>query len=380
MAGIIDFAAIKDIFANGAVSLSASSGSDAVVTERDGYSMGGSVPATIVANWIPGLSTTKLSLAIAACSALLHHPKLNAYFDPELKRTAAAPAKTNQDATELLKCTTAEFTEAQRIGLILAVASKVNWWKIGHHTGQGALVGYLVKAAKILDVQITTKEDIAAVWRLGHWFDTRRVLHALGVPEIAATDRQGNIVPFAPIEPANVVFEVGPEVSRRIASNPAGTAKLADCVAAIDAVKVIPAVNLIESVNLGDLPKWRSSLHDVANHPARFHVGSKYLTGREQVIVPTPPEFVFVWLKSVLEATGASATLLEAQCFKNVGVNIGVIKAIKALSETSTGARPDKILTLAHFTDGAEPVAVAGADKGKEKEGQPSSPSADQKK
>lgn len=354
----MDFGAVKDIFANGKVNLSASATADAVVASRDGYTEANAANQTYANNFPAGLSNKALQIVIAAGASLIHNDKCRPFFDATMKKQAAAVVIAPDALAAMVPASLELLAAAQQQAIILAVATKVNWFKIGHHTGQGGLVGFVQKTCKVLNIQVTTKEDIEAVWRLGHWFDTRRILNACGVPGLAFRNAAGNLVPIQPLAPAANPIEMGPEISRRIASNPAGTAKLSDCLAAIDAVKVIPAVNLIESVNLVDLKKWRETADAIAANPAAFHTGAKYLTGQDPIAVPVPPDFVFVWLKSVLEATGASATLLEAQCFKAVDVNPGIIKAIKALTEGAAGAKAETIKTLAHYTDGAAPVKV----------------------
>lgn len=371
----MDFNNVTSIYANGPVNISAAASADKFIAAKDGIKKANNISSTFAVNYAKECSTPRLAGIIGAGAALVFDKTASKYFDQSAIIKYAGAALTPEALAAVAPKSAEEFADMQRAAVTLVAATKVNYFKMAHHTGQGVFTGYAAKAAKVLDVAVTTEADISAVWRLGHWFDTRRVLSCCGVKGIRAVAAAANNNKGANGDDENnedeegaddddaiaPLFEVSPEVAKRISTNPAGTAPLFDCLAAIEAIKVVPVINMIESAALSDYAIWKAAAEEVLKNPAHYHTGAKYLTGRAPKTVPTPPEYVFVWLKSVLEVTGACATLLDSAAFKNVNVNVGVVKSIKAAEENATGARPDSIKTLSHYVAGAAPVKVAGA-------------------
>ncbi|XP_011701117.1 PREDICTED: uncharacterized protein LOC105457888 isoform X2 [Wasmannia auropunctata] len=131
-------------------------------------------------------------------------------------------------------------------GLTIAVATKVNYWLINHHIGQGTVAGYVKKVMDIFfDGMQVSDQMITAVHSLGHFTSTLGVLSAVGMKNIR------NSVAITHVEGALVSLA---DIKLRFESLPAGTG--------VDDFK--------------NLPKIRKN---ILENPARYHIEASYLTG-----------------------------------------------------------------------------------------------------
>lgn len=188
-------------------------------------------------------------------------------------------------------------------GLNLLVATKVNWWQMNHHVGQGSLMGYAKKmvVAKFGEAAGKDRDVYNCVWKLGHWASTRGVLASLGVKEVGSKLRE-----FP--EPAD-------DVKIRIRGFPAGTAKVGFCFA----VSIRIYMGMFYRI-VGYLPNQMSIIElasMIYKHPARFHVGASHLipgSGRQDCSVA---EEDIRFASAYIHALGKGSSLSGSQaCMK----------------------------------------------------------------
>lgn len=96
-------------------------------------------------------------------------------------------------------------------------ATKVNFYMRNHHVGlsRTEASGYVEKVLKSLGLG-DASGAVEATWRLGHYMDTRRALCTMGF-----TGLVNNTLPFA-----HLAINLTDDFKLRVASNPAGTAKI----------------------------------------------------------------------------------------------------------------------------------------------------------
>jgi len=178
-----------------------------------------------------------------------------------------------------------DFMTAQIVATIIA-AVKITWWKINHHVGMvpNAIQGYAGKVIATIDelARADRTEIRSVIWQLGKHCSTIHLLSQLGVPDLLPQfdDQGAPIGNDAPLRAFEV--RVAEDARVRIASNPAGTAKVCTYLAVAKYVSksvyafVCPYIDgYYEACGVED---------DIRRHPAYYHMGSHFLTGRAQVV------------------------------------------------------------------------------------------------
>lgn len=170
-----------------------------------------------------------------------------------------------------------EITHAHIINAAtIILATKLNFFSSNHHTGQGRLSGFAKKAAvNLLNLsENETIEICSYIHSAGHWADSRAVFFDLSIN--GAID----VVRFHRTTVSRV--SVSRDIEIRTVSYPAGTAKLAFCVAA--------GRRLVNS-RLAPYIPWINHLNEIvaaANlvkaNPLRYHIGSAYLTNNPRIL------------------------------------------------------------------------------------------------
>ncbi|XP_011701116.1 PREDICTED: uncharacterized protein LOC105457888 isoform X1 [Wasmannia auropunctata] len=154
-------------------------------------------------------------------------------------------------------------------GLTIAVATKVNYWLINHHIGQGTVAGYVKKVMDIFfDGMQVSDQMITAVHSLGHFTSTLGVLSAVGMKNIR------NSVAITHVEGALVSLA---DIKLRFESLPAGTGRLK--IAYESAKRLMRSFYAQYCPGVDDfknLPKIRKN---ILENPARYHIEASYLTG-----------------------------------------------------------------------------------------------------
>ena len=173
----------------------------------------------------------------------------------------------------------------------------------------------------------------SVMWRIGHLFDTKVVLGALGVPNVTA-DAQAVRVAQTMLKPTD-------DVTKRIRAKPAGAARLADCDTAI---KILASSDIATYLKLPiDAKRIHNEHRAVLANPARYHPGAFYLTGEERIDAYEPSPETLVYLGVFLAVTRPSSTLKGAACFKDItdGYDRELAANIRAVVQGTRKARED---------------------------------------
>lgn len=153
----------------------------------------------------------------------------------------------------------------------MIAATKVNWWKENHHTGQGAGSGkYVTKAFSKVVGTVFSPQWKSVIHRLGHWCSTRKVLDVLGIADI---------LEVSPLYDVGKGLKASEDVKLRIQSSPAGTGRLSILFAISKQMLQSPAFFMCPGKE--DYLPIRGEYIVMMNSPAAHHVGGKYLTGRK---------------------------------------------------------------------------------------------------
>lgn len=159
--------------------------------------------------------------------------------------------------------------------LTVMLGTKINWWLMNHHTGQGVVVGYAKKVGmvsyELKEEEIQDSGYTKFAHTVGHWCSTKFVLRELGIQHIVAYDR-----PAAAIQ-----FKATEDLKLRLTSPPAGTHKHTVAVAAVKRL-ILHCVRGYCTV-LPEMPGIISNFNRMMRAPARHHIGAKYLTGQDRI-------------------------------------------------------------------------------------------------
>jgi len=373
---------IRSIFANGSVEVSLSLGYEDYLGERDGAILGATASDTFEANHAYICSCTKQrvddrvvqALAMAAVLATndVFAPKDNATRYPAAPKDDGAAAAAAGGPAVAIKDFDGHRSVRDAIALI--AATKVNWFKCNHHTGGRVATGFALKALRLVGgADYAVSEEItSALWRAGHWFDTRCWLVALGVEDIVADAGAARALAYR--------ISADEAVAKRIRSAPAGTA--AFC-ALFQGLRVIVDHPIAAHANAPALPAyadWAALYDDIVAHPALYHIGAMYLTGKERRVPVSMSAPVIGYIYTCLKYMNPAATILKAAAFNGYSEDKSTLLALKAAGKfksqerTAIGALAwsSKAITatdvakasIAGFNAGSTAIAAAGATAG----------------
>lgn len=227
---------------------------------------------------------------------------------------------------------------------LVVFASKVNFYQTNHHTGRSRkeLQGYMAKIFEIMQLQNPTEDDISAIWMLCHYFDTKRALRALGMSQSVTDDWGSRMAICNP----TVVFDdsetgefatPGHDVKLRALSHPAGTAQYFDCYNVLKSLQVTSHSAIVMPVAWKPFYYLEAVLKDVESNPARYHMGAKYLTGVDRIILKQIPDTMkglvgaccatFLKGSSIAKASSLSKYIADAATVASMsGITAGVSK------------------------------------------------------
>lgn len=155
------------------------------------------------------------------------------------------------------------------------ISTKLSFYNTNHHVGVGTMNSF-VKKTLIAMIQLNDNELAEAypiVHMIGHWASTHHVLKDLGISNVLDKPR------FHPYTVSRM--NITRDISLRISSFPAGTGKLAFCVAACKRLlssRIAPYVRFVQ--NLGEIA---DAAIEVKRGGVRYHVGSAFLSGTKRV-------------------------------------------------------------------------------------------------
>lgn len=155
----------------------------------------------------------------------------------------------------------------------VAVATKANFWLMNHHTGQGAVAGYVKKVLEVFYKDRVTDQLVSAAHNLGHYTST------LGVLDIAGIDGVRRSIPFIYTEGAKLALSQ--DAKLRFSSMPAGTHR---CGIAFEAAKrLVRSVYAQYCPGIQDMTTIPPIKERIMQHPVGYHIGASYLTGNPRV-------------------------------------------------------------------------------------------------
>lgn len=153
--------------------------------------------------------------------------------------------------------------------ITIAVATKANYWLMNHHTGQGAVAGYVKKVLDLFYRDNVTEQMVSAAHTLGHFASTLGILSMAGIR---------NIRPSVPITQAEGSgLKLSADAKLRFSSMPAGTHK---CGVAFEAARrLVRSVYAQYCPNVEEFVQIPQIKGEIMKNPAAYHIGASYLTG-----------------------------------------------------------------------------------------------------
>jgi hypothetical protein len=149
---------------------------------------------------------------------------------------------------------------------------------------------------------------------MSHWLSTLITFRSWGVPEIRPTVK---VAAFP---------KASRDIEMRMQGAPAGTAKLFLTIAVLKRIansaykKLMPVVNELDAIV--------AELKLVKKHPARFHVGSFYLTKRPQRPVQSVSEDLLQVAAAVVHGAFPNSTLAKSPVFPGPDETEGMYERI----------------------------------------------------
>lgn len=193
----------------------------------------------------------------------------------------------------------------------VAVATKVNFWLMNHHTGQHAVSGYIKKVLDMFYPGRVTDQVVSAAHNLGRFASTLYVLHVADIANLRQT------TPVTSVQGAT--FTLADDVKLRFKSMPAGTNRLAvSFEAAKRLVRNVYAKFCPRIEEFGALPERRNL---VLAEPARYHLRALYLTGSPRTnYADTDMESYMGRLGTFINVLCKNSTLAKSSYFQTARV------------------------------------------------------------
>lgn len=242
---------------------------------------------------------------------------------------------------------------------LLCAASKVNMWMINHHVGVGGAVGFAAKALGLCLTEAATRDDVRAMWTLGHWNSTFGWWSAFGIEELR--------------DPKNGVFNPAcfPTVTRdiaiRVSAGPAGTAGILTYRAILNM-----AIRSIFSFNLPPSPDYAALMSvDPVCERARCHDGSLYFTGNPKEELALISEETKIALSAFVHAVAPGGSLAKAKVIHPIaavrGTDVfvkihGIVQAMRTAGSDARNLARMKL--MAGISASGDPMAGAIAAAG----------------
>lgn len=153
----------------------------------------------------------------------------------------------------------------------LMIATKVNWWEMNHHTGQGTLQGYTAEfAANVLKVEYAYAAAYTTMINTcGRWCSTKIVMRLLGKDKVLQVPNFKS--------PKMDIIVPSDDVKIRIKRAPAGCRRHAIAYAGMNKLINHPVgrfTDIYESAK-----EICATYNSIAEAPETYHFRSAYLTG-----------------------------------------------------------------------------------------------------
>uniref|UniRef100_A0AAU7BNV5 Nucleocapsid protein n=1 Tax=Obscuromonas Qin-like virus TaxID=3157911 RepID=A0AAU7BNV5_9VIRU len=215
-----------------------------------------------------------------------------------------------ENAIEIFNSTAREHQDDSTFAsncLLLLYSTKINWWQMNHHTGTSyeKAAGFCQRAMNQFNTSLgitgTSGADVHTVWICGHWMDTKGFLGSMGISGVPRSDENHQL--FAPADRS---------IRLRLNSNPAGTAAFADCLAIYKAIKGTLLETLLQEDQIAEIKHALECEREMCENAALYHVGAKFLTGKDPLTVPRLSESVENVLVSILQIAMPNSTLRKS--------------------------------------------------------------------
>lgn len=329
------------IYDNGGVTVGLVAGNDAFSITKEGvYRSNEGTADCTVKTFGDTLNKLTPNMRVICHAAVLFCLKLSNEAAHALTKDVMSKEKAavSMAAKDFMKGSTISPQEAMRLAVSLIIATKVNWWMTNHHTGVPVPQGYVKKMLEA--TAANTGYDTVGpagvdafnncIWRIGHWFDTRVMLAAMGIA-----------VPTAHAEATRVIRSLlvpAADLLLRINAPPAGTAKVFDCISASRMLS--GSVYSMVIPKPSDINSLLATARLVRAGPASFHEGAQYLTGAAKTNINQPEQDTIDNLGVYLAVIRPNHTLKRAACFSRITADsnkelaMSLAKVSKAISES----------------------------------------------
>jgi len=232
----------------------------------------------------------------------------------------------------------------QEVATLLA-AMKVTWWLTNHHVGQRLendgteMPSYIGKVWKTTSISGSMKVSDArdVLHALGKYCSTIWLLAELGVPNLTPTG--GRHHKDHPLKPFTIKASV--DVGLRIGAFPAGTARLTTYYAILQVAERSVFSVLLPPVDVYD--QMKEEVERIKINPARYHEGSKFMTGLDQIKIPELEVEDAENIAGFIYATAPSGTLARAKVLPGKDAVSGnlVYQSITAVKAQIIGVATD---------------------------------------
>lgn len=184
----------------------------------------------------------------------------------------------NSNALQLQECCSTERVGA---GMAIGCASAIHMWTGNHHTG-GSLDATEGYPKKVWDMKFRipmSRTVESAAHTATKWFDTVLLWERMGYPVVgkAAEPAKAGRAPLRAVEPvltSTLQIKMTEDVSMRISSSPAGTARIYLAGAAGKALLSSPLAHIADVTS--DLPAVYEAIKVIDREPFAYHVGTSY--------------------------------------------------------------------------------------------------------
>jgi hypothetical protein len=156
--------------------------------------------------------------------------------------------------------------------LNLIMATKVNFYSSNHHTGQTVVSGFPAKVSKLLypNIDLGLMTDVLHV--LGHWCNTSMAFKIFGLINKATGIGHGN----------GREVKLLDDFKLRLNTNPAGTAKLGLCYAALNRLRNTPLIGCVPNVEV--LQNVVRTYKKVMSNRIAYHINAGVISGEPREI------------------------------------------------------------------------------------------------
>lgn len=162
--------------------------------------------------------------------------------------------------------------EEMRRAACIIIATKANYWLMNHHTGQGAVAGYVKKILNVYFGDAMSESMVSCAHTIGHWASTIHILTLAGIQGL-------KVVTHDPRD-ASWGFQIAADAKLRFDSFPAGTHKL--YVIYTGAKKLVRSKLAKACPGILGITELKNPYAEVSADRASHHVGGKYLTGNNR--------------------------------------------------------------------------------------------------